>query len=477
LAKLGFRNQVSLMLSHGGIGPATQVAEEFPVRMIESGPAAGAIAAAYFARQALARPDAIAFDMGGTTAKMSLIRDGQPSVTHEYEVAHVHRFKHGSGLPLQISAVELLEIGAGGGSIAQVSELGLLTVGPRSAGAAPGPACYGRGGDRPTVTDADLLLGYLDGEHFLGGAMKLDAAAAATAMTTHLGGTLGMSADALAWGIHDVVNEHMAAATRAHAVEKGVDLRQFAMIAFGGAGPVHAYALARKLGLTRVICPFGAGVASSIGCLVAAPAVDLATAFFGSLDRLDWSAAAARVEEMRREGERMLADLVERAGAGRLDVSLDLRCEGQGYAVTVPSEAARLDAGSISRLKDGFARRYVELYGHKPPDVPLEVLALRARVEHPSRSDRLQSGSRASTGGDPRKGERRAYFDAAGGFVPTRVYDRYRLPIGQTLPGPAIVEERETSIVIGPDATFHVDPAGHVVIDIAPAGATPGAAS
>ena len=213
--------------------------------------------------------------MGGTTAKMAIIRDGVPAVTHEYEVAHVHRFKKGSGIPLQLSAVELLEIGAGGGSIAHLNKLGLLTVGPHSAGAKPGPACYGLGGEKPTITDADLVLGYLNPDFFLGGDLKLDREAAKNAIATQLGGKLGMSVEEIAWGIHDIVNEQMAAAIRAHAAEMGADLRSFGLIAFGGAGPVHAYAVARRLGIKRVIYPFGAGVGSAIGCLVAEPAVDL----------------------------------------------------------------------------------------------------------------------------------------------------------------------------------------------------------
>jgi len=302
LKALGTPLEASMMLSHGGIGTATDVAENHPVRMIESGPAAGAIAAAHFARRALIQPDAIAFDMGGTTAKISIIRNGEPELTHEFEVGHVHRFKRGSGYPLQISAIELLEIGAGGGSIAYVNDLGLLKVGPQSAGAAPGPVCYGQGGEHPTVTDADLVLGYLDPDHFLGGAMTLDVAAAKDALAKDVAAPLSMSVEQVAWGVHDIVNESMVAATRAHAAEKGVDLRNFAMIAFGGAGPVHAYALARKLGLKRLICPYGAGVASAIGCLAAPPAVDLVTPHFAPLASMDWTAVHDAFSQMRHSG-------------------------------------------------------------------------------------------------------------------------------------------------------------------------------
>jgi N-methylhydantoinase A len=335
LGAVGLPSRPALMLSHGGIGAATEVGRRYPVRMIESGPAAGAIAASWFARHALPNADAVAFDMGGTTAKMSLIQGGVPAVTREYEVAHVHRFKPGSGLPLQISAIELLEIGAGGGSIARVNELGLLNVGPHSAGAKPGPACYGRGGVEPTVTDADLVLGYLDPQHFLGGEMRLDVAASRRAIEEKVGGRLGMGAEAVAWGIHDIVNESMSAAIRAHAAEKGVDLRRFGLVAFGGAGPLHAYGIARKLGLSRILCPFGAGVASAIGCLVASPAVDLVNAQAGRLAEADWPSIAQRFDAMERDARAMIEALVGAGAETRLHPAFEMRCEGQGYSVVV----------------------------------------------------------------------------------------------------------------------------------------------
>jgi N-methylhydantoinase A len=467
LKALGLPRAVSMMLSHGGIGAATQVAESFPVRMIESGPAAGAIAAAFVARQALDPPHAVAFDMGGTTAKLSLVRGGAPTITHEYEVAHVHRFKRGSGHPLQVSAIELLEIGAGGGSIARISDLGLLTVGPESAGAAPGPACYGFGGTRPTVTDADVVLGYLDPRYFLGGDMTLDMDASRRAIDEHLAHPLRMSVEAAAWGVHDVVNERMAAATRAHAAEKGVDLRQWSLIAFGGAGPVHAYALAKKLGLGRVVCPFGAGVASAIGCLVADPAIDLVAAFGARLDACEWSAVASRFEEMRQSGTTMLAGLIGPTARVALHGAMDMRCEGQGFSVTVAMpQDVPVGPSLVPALEAGFAERYEELYGHCPPRVALEIVTLRARVEH----RRSETAVRAPDGGagsvSALKGTRRAYVDAASGFADASVYDRYRLAAGARGRGPALIEERETTTVVGPDASFRIDASGHLIVEI-----------
>ncbi len=463
LADLGMRQEASMMLSHGGIGPASDVADTFPVRMIESGPAAGAIAAAHFAREALEQPDAIAFDMGGTTAKISVIQNGEPAITHEFEVGHVHRFKRGSGFPLQISAIELLEIGAGGGSIAHVNDLGLLNVGPKSAGADPGPVCYGQGGTQPTVTDADLLLGYLDPTHFLGGDMALDVDAVKAAIEADISGRLGMSVEQIAWGVHDVVNESMAAAIRAHAAEKGIDLRNFAMIAFGGAGPVHAYALARKLGLRRLLCPFGAGVASAIGCLAALPAVELVTAHFARLDAVDWGSVGDHYLDMRRAGEAALAKLIGADSTIVMQRSIDMRCQGQGYSVTVPISGDEAEI-SLSELNAGFAEIYQNVYGHLPPDVPLEVVGLRARVLNPRPKLEIAPVIE-QTGGTALKGKRPVYFEASGGYVETAIYDRYQLPLANVFQGPAIIEERETSIVTGPDTTFYLDPAGNIIID------------
>ncbi|MGG5822007.1 hydantoinase/oxoprolinase family protein [Falsiroseomonas sp. HW251] len=460
----GIGRQLSLMLSHGGIGEAREVASRHPVRMIESGPAAGAAAAAYVARQALGGADAVAFDMGGTTAKMSLVRGGTPAVTHEYEVAHVHRFKRGSGLPLQISAVELLEIGAGGGSIARLTQLGLLTVGPHSAGARPGPVCYGRGGTEPTVTDADLLLGYLDPGFFLGGAMTLDVAATHASMTA-LGAKLGLDAAQAAFGIHDIVNEHMAAAIRAHAAEQGVDLRRFGLIAFGGAGPVHAWALARKLGIPRVVIPFGAGVASAIGCLVAPPAVDMVAALRAPLATLDWASVAARVDATRAGADELIASLAGESATTRLDLDFELRCEGQGYAVGVRlPQGIAVSAGAIAALTAAFAQTYQGVYGHAPPRVPLEVVNLRARVEQVTTPPELRQPP--GRGGNPAKGTRPVRFDGRGAPAEATVYDRYALPPDTRFDGPAIVEERETSIVIGSGARFGRDAVGHLVIEM-----------
>ena len=286
LKSLGFGGIIYLMLSEGGI-TTLEAARSFPVRLIESGPAAGAMAAAYYG-ETLGYQDLLSFDMGGTTAKLCLITDGSPSRTNEFEAAREHRFKKGSGLTLKVPAIDMIEIGAGGGSIAYIDPLGLMKVGPQSAGADPGPACYGLGGKEPTVSDADLVLGLLNPDYFLGGEMALDPDAARTAIEARLAAPMGMSVTQAARGIHEVVNENMGTAARMHAAEQGLDIRGSALVAFGGAGPVHAYGVAKLLGLNKVICPLGAGVMSSLGMLVAPKSYSAVQSYISQLDDVDW---------------------------------------------------------------------------------------------------------------------------------------------------------------------------------------------
>ena len=287
LARAGFRGALLLLLSSGALA-TVETAARFPVRLLESGPAGGALAAAAFGAAA-GYEDLLSFDMGGTTAKFAVIDHGEPLLAHGFEVDRRYRFKKGSGLPIKLPVIEMIEIGAGGGSIARIDALGLLKVGPDSAGADPGPACYGRGGERPTVTDADLVLGYLDPGFFLGGAMSLDVEAAREAIRRDVAEPLGLSVEEAAWGIHQIVNEVMAGAARVHTLERGGDPRRLPVFAFGGAGPVHGYRIAAALGSPRLIVPSGAGVMSAIGFLAAPLAFDFARSFPGRLDALDWA--------------------------------------------------------------------------------------------------------------------------------------------------------------------------------------------
>ena len=434
-----------VMLSNGGVATAEAAAAQ-PIRMLESGPAAGALAAARFGAQA-GHPDLMSFDMGGTTAKLCLIEGGRPLVAHELEVARTHRFAKGSGLPIKAPAIDMIEIGVGGGSIARVNALGLLTVGPDSAGADPGPACYGAGGVSPTVTDADLLLGYLDPGFFLGGGMRLDREAASAA--------LGRLGDDAAWGIHRLVNEDMANAARVHAAERGHDPTGLPLFAFGGAGPVHAAGVARALGTSTVIVPPSAGVMSAVGVLAAPPAADFMRSRREPVD----DGTAARVEPLLRELERSGAELLARSGVRDVvhERSADMRYVGQGFEVTVPLPDGPLDAAGFRRA---FEAVYVRKHGRVGPDVPLEAISWRVLTHGPAPPLRLGS---AGSGADALKGSRTAYF---GEPLETPVYAREALAAGARIDGPAIVEERESTTVLPPGAIIDVAQDGSLVMSL-----------
>src|SRR5574341_1267311 len=327
LASLGFSGRLFIMLSSGGVTSA-ETAAEFPVRIIESGPTAAVIAGQYFSRL-FDLPEMFCFDMGGTTAKSCLIQGGVAGVVPTFEVGRVQRFMKGSGLTIQVPVVDLMEIGAGGGSIARMSRLGTLQVGPESAGAEPGPICYGRGGLEPTVTDADLLLGYLDPDYFLGGTMKLDVEAARRGLEERVARPLGVSFIQAVWGIHDLINETMAAAAKTHIAERGGNPKLATLVAFGGAGPVHAYGLARKLGAPRLIVPPNAGVGSALGFFTAPRAFDLVRSHKVPLLSADFSGIERLFRALEAEGERTL----RKAGAeGPVEFSrsVEARFIGQG---------------------------------------------------------------------------------------------------------------------------------------------------
>jgi N-methylhydantoinase A len=441
LARLGFGGRLTVMLSSGGIA-TVETATRFPVRMLESGPAAGALAAAAFGGAAGVR-DLLSFDMGGTTAKLCAIADGRPLVSEEFEVDRVYRLKRGSGLPLKIPVVDMIEIGVGGGSVARVSALGTLAVGPDSAGADPGPACYGLGGTEPTVTDADLVLGYLDPGYFLGGRMALDAEAARAAVAA-VAEPLGLSVDDAAWGIHQVVNENMANAARVHAVERGLDPRRLPLFAFGGAGPVHALGVATALGSPSVYAPQGAGVMSAAGFLTAPLAFDFVRTRRVLLDELDWAEAEALFAELERAGEELLGldEVTHRRIA-------DLRYVGQGHELRVD-----VPPGGVAELRAAFEARYRELYGHEGPAVPVEALNWRVVSSGPQPSPQLWTPTPTSTSTSVSPSERDVFFPGGRRAVP--VFDRYALEPGARIEGPAIVEERESTLVVPPDRTAEV---------------------
>ena len=465
LSELGHSGEFLVMLSSGATA-TPETARRFPVRLMESGPAAGALAAAHLGAL-MGRANLLSFDMGGTTAKACLIERGRPSIGNEFEVARLQRFKKGSGLPIKISSVDLIEIGAGGGSIARVDRFGLLKVGPDSSGSEPGPACYGLGGTDPTVTDADLVLGYLDPGYFLGGRMALDPTAAKRAIQDRLADPLGLDVARAAWTVHQVVNENMANATRVHAVERGRDARAFPLFAFGGAGPVHAYRVAEKLGVREVIAPFAAGVGSTIGLLAAPLAFDFVRTAAARVQSLDWVLVGRLLHDMEEEGR----DVLRQAGVADADITVeraaDMRLIGQAHEITVELPGAAPVAGHEARLEQAFEATYTGLFGRTPPNVPVEVVSWRVRLAAPRPELQLTISAAKSEVAQALKGQRSAYFPELDGYYPTPVYDRYKLAAGGEVRGPAIVEERESTVVIGPRGVARVDDVLSLIVELA----------
>jgi N-methylhydantoinase A len=467
LAALGIPAPLLLMISSGGLTHVAEAART-PVQMLESGPAAGALAAAFFGGDD-SGGNLLAFDMGGTTAKLSLVDGGEPRTAYTFEAARARRFIEGSGLPIRISTIELIEIGAGGGSIADVSEIGLLTVGPRSAGSRPGPVSYGLGGTEVTVTDADFVLGYLNPDYFAGGEVTVDLEAARHGLR-RLAERVGLSLTEVAWGIHDVVNENMASAARVHIAERGRDPRDYALLSTGGAGPVHAHGVARKLGLTRVICPPAAGVASALGLLLAPARVDRVATVGIRLDRGSPAALETAFRRLEDEARTVLADTglkLETATVRRL---ADGRFLGQGFDLVVELPDGPYDDTEPTRrrLHGAFESAYREKFSLTPPDVPVEFINVRVAVRAPvAGADVASRGAAAGISGSPIRGRRPAYFAEAGGFVEISVYDRRHLRPGDELAGPAVVEEEGSTLVVGPGASARVAPSGNIIVTLA----------
>ncbi len=458
----GFRGALYLMHSAGGL-VSPEMARAFPIRLLESGPAGGGLATAFFG-QAAGKSDVISFDMGGTTAKACLIENGRASTAAEMEAARVHRFKKGSGLPIKAPVIDMIEIGAGGGSIASIDEVGLLRVGPHSAGADPGPACYGRGGTQPTVTDANLILGYYDPAFFLGGRMNLDLPAAVRALDS-VGGPLGLSAVETAWGIHRVVTESMAAAARIHIVEKGRDPRRYAMVGFGGAGPAHAAGVARVLGVSELLIPPASGAASALGFLAAPLSFEQVRSH---PIRLDTPGAAAAIDGVLKELEAETRAPLLAAGVAPAAIVTeriaDMRLFGQLHEIQVVMPEGDITDAAMPGIRQAFATAYAARYTSVYEGVGVQLVSLRVRCRGAIPELTLaQAGGAAS--GVARKGSRQAWFGE--GFVETAVYDRYALAPGSTVAGPAIIEEREATTIVAPGDTVTVDATGMLRIQIA----------
>jgi len=461
VGEAGFRTPLQIMLSNGGIGSA-KTAAEFPVRLVESGPVAGAVVAQRFARL-LGLADVLAYDMGGTTAKACLIRDGVLPLTDELEVARSRRFTKSSGYPVAIPAVNMIEIGAGGGSIARVNALRIVQVGPDSAGAAPGPACYGLGGTRPTVSDADLILGYLDADHFAGGAMRLDRSAAENAIRSEIGERLNLDTTTAAWTIHDVVNETMAAAVRMHVSERGGDPARPVLVAFGGAGPVHVGNLARKLRISRILVPQRAGVLSALGLVLAPAAYDIARTRKTPLQALEFRRLAGDVAELQAE---IAAKLHEVANTpARYEVALGLGYIGQSYHVPVSVDADTIETLTARDLLARFAAEYRGRYGYFYDDVPVELVTVH--VTGVAGADTRALPELEMLGGDASaamRARREAYSARTGRKASFAVYRRDGLKPGMSLAGPCLIEEASATTVIDVDARLTIDRYGSLDI-------------
>ena len=464
LEGLGFRGHLHIMTSSGGM-LMPELARRFPVRLLESGPAAGMLMAAVQGRT-LDLPNILSFDLGGTTAKGALIRDFTPLKTEQFEVARVHEFRRGSGLPLRIPALDMIEIGSGGGSIAAIDDRDLLKVGPRSAGADPGPACYGHSGKNAALSDANLALGYLDPNFFLGGKMPLDQEAARAAILTNVANPLDLSVERAAWGIHDTANENIARAFRIHAAERGFDYRGASMVAFGGSGPLHALPVAEKLKIPRVIFPIGAGVYSALGLLASPLGFEIAQSRRVVTDDIDGTAFEAMFEPLVAQSSTFLKEAGIPDAAIRISRQIAIRYFGQTHDIQVTLPEGN-PAKALEILRTLFEKRYAEVYSFATLDAPLEIINWKVSATGPDPD--LKTGYAIGTikgrCGTAQKGVRNVYFPS-GGYRETPVYDRYLLAPRTRITGPAIIEERESTCLITPRFVATIDPEFNVIAEM-----------
>lgn len=464
LAAQGIKSELFIMQSNGGL-VSPELAGEMPIRIVESGPAAGVLLCGVIGKEE-GFDRVLTFDMGGTTAKLGAIDAGEPAITPTFEVDQV-RYRKGSGLPINVPAVELLEIGAGGGSLAH-TDMGLIKVGPESAGADPGPVCYGRGGVKPTVTDANLVLGYINPDYFNGGAMRLDLEASRKAIETHVGKPLGLGVGEAAWGIYTIANANMERAMRIVSVERGRDPRKYALVAFGGAGPLHAGRLARALGIPKIIVPFGAGVGSAIGMLEANAKLDASVTRVLPIN----AAAAGTIAELYAGLDaRVLGDLKRMAANAKPAVTrfAYMRYSGQGHEIRVDLPEFPLNERGITELIGRFESAYEKKYGYRQSGAQVEAVdwyAVATVANAASGAHRAKSWQGAASGASYKRGTRKAWMPELGGYADCAVVDRRALPVGEVVEGPAIIEEAEATTVLLPNCRASVSAAGHLVITL-----------
>ena len=461
--EVGFNGTLNIMISSGRL-TTVNGARQTPIQLLESGPAGGTMAGVFFGKLT-GKKDLLAFDMGGTTAKASLIFDLKPEITNQFEAARVMRFKKGSGLPVRIPVIDMIEIGAGGGSIAHLNKLGLLQVGPESAASEPGPACYGRGGERPTVTDADLVLGYLNEDYFLGGTMKLDKEAARNALNEHIAKPLNITIEEAAMGIHRIVNENMANAARVHILEKGHDPRFYSMLAFGGAGPVHAFQTARLLNSPQLIIPVGAGVVSALGFLVSPIASEQIRSYVSSISQINWEYLNQQLSEMEKAGFEFLEGAGVDANEGTITRVVDMRYSGQGHEISVTIPNGILSEDSIEIIERNFEKEYEFRYGRSIQDIGIEAVTWRVVVAGKS-PEIIPNQVIKTEGKDALKGMRSVFLMGDKSYSDVPVYSRYDLKPNETFDGPAVIEEMESTVIIGRNSLVKIDEFKNIVIDL-----------
>lgn len=464
LAAQSYAHSLYIMQSNGGIA-ASDYVRRFPVRIIESGPAAGVLAATRLT-DAAGTGELLSFDMGGTTAKVCLIQGGKPAIASQFEIDTI-RLKKNSGIPMTIPAIDLIEIGSGGGSIARVS-MGAIQVGPESAGSEPGPICYGRGGTRPTVTDADLTLGYLDPEYFMGGAMRLDRDGARAGIARDVAEPLGIGVVEAAWGVHEMVTRQMAEAARTITIGNGLDPRDFVLIPFGGAGPVHGARLARMLGCPRVLFPRDAGVGSAIGLLQADPSFDQVRTRMTEITEDTLADINTVFAEMEQAAQQQLSGIAL-AGTHHVSRSCEMRFIGQGYEINVTLPPGPYRRGDADRLRDAFFAAYASAYGNRAFERTDPVEGVHWKLTARLGTQDVDLAALRTGDGDlarARKPSRQVYFPETGGFTDCPVFDRAALRAGDQVEGPAIIEERDSTLVLPPRASARVDAHGHVILDL-----------
>ncbi|HUQ37895.1 MAG TPA: hydantoinase/oxoprolinase family protein [Aestuariivirga sp.] len=450
-----------LMMSGGGL-TTLETAARFPIRLVESGPAGGAILASEIAAEC-ALPEVVSFDMGGTTAKICLLTNGEPERARKFEIARAYRDMKGSGIPVRIPVIEMVEIGAGGGSIARVDKLNRITVGPDSAGSTPGPVCYGRGGTEPAVTDANLALGKIDPAYFAGGKIKLDEASAKAALQKAIGNPLGLKDFWPAAGVTEIVEENMANAARVHAIERGRDIAACTMIAFGGGAPLHACRLAEKVGVKTIIVPMGAGVGSAIGFLRAPIAYEVTRSAAVSLDAFNAKTVNTLLHHMTNDARAVVEPALGKTKA-TVQIIADCRYVGQGHEIRVMVPVKTLSDADGKKLKAAFEAQYEQVYGLRIPNQEAEAITWSVTVSSIAKKPKRAAKTSAKSTPKPRS-KRLIYDPALGKQVMVPVYWRFDMKPGATFKGPAIIAEDETSTIVGANFKAKINSLGYIILE------------